>query len=259
MAECGETDNGFILKSGAGEKIVDLAIITPIYNQFVFTAQYIKDLSNLDARHKIILIDNGSTDNSFEKAIELIKATPHECQFMVLHNKENYGFGRGSNRGTKFVDIETKAILFLNNDIRVSKDYLKTWTNSLLEYVDKYENALFSPMGGLIDSNFNFVYETRKSGDKFNYLSGWCLFGAIKTFDKIIALNGDVFDDDFFCYFEDTYLSLQARAAGIHLMMADLPIQHLGRMTGKTMDMGKMYLESREIFIGKCKEKGYKP
>lgn len=164
-----------------------LNIITPFYNGWQLTKSYIEDLSRLDEQHKIILIDNGSTDDSFDKAVELIKQIEHKCKFMVLHNETNKGFSRANNRAYKFIEEDSVGVLFLNNDIRVLGKHLNDWTSPIFEAIDKNPNTLFSPTAGLIDDNFNFIYETKKPDYKWNYLSGWCLFGSVEVFNKICA------------------------------------------------------------------------
>jgi len=243
--------------------IKNLTIITPIFNQWVFTEQYIKDISHLGENCKIILVDNGSTDDSYKKATEMIEMIDHKCKFMILHNSSNKGFGCANNRAYKFVDDEN--VLFLNNDIRVSSKYLNTWTDKIFEYIEKFPNVIFSPTAGLLDDSLSFVYETQKETDKWNYLSGWCLFGSKETFDKIVidVAEKEMDEGPWFCgtfaYFEDTYMSLQCKQLAIDMKLVSLPgIQHIGRRTGRTMNLPVMYNSARDIFINKFKERGFK-
>ena len=145
---------------------------------------------------------------------------------------------------------EDDNILFLNNDVRVLPAILKDWTISIFELCDKYENTIFSPNAGLLDDNYNFVYETENENAKWNYLSGWCLFGKYNTFKKLANnLNQEgPFWEGTFAYFEDTYMGFQAKKLGINMRIAKLNIKHIGRQTGITMNLPVMCNLSREIF-----------
>ena len=122
-------------------------------------------------------------------------------------------------------------------------------------------DELISPSGGFIDENFHFKYETQLSlvspycSQYFNYLSGWCLAGSKKTFDKLILDNcAGPFDSvSFFVYYEDTDLSFRASKLNINLKLINCPLIHFGRQTSSKMNLSQMYLNSKKKFCEKWK------
>lgn len=60
---------------------------------------------------KVIIVDNGSVDNSISLALDLSNSF---FEIIVIRNKKNMGFGAACNQGAKLVN--TDYILFLNPD-----------------------------------------------------------------------------------------------------------------------------------------------
>ena len=71
--------------------------------------------------YHILLIDNGSTDNSIKEI------TPHlGSTIYFICNKENVGFTRGSNQGIQYaMEQGAEFVLLLNNDTRLRPDFLE--------------------------------------------------------------------------------------------------------------------------------------
>jgi len=67
--------------------------------------------------HKILLVDNGSTDGSVELTRQEFP------QVHILELDRNYGFIGGNNRGVQTVD--TEFVVFLNNDMIVDRNFLR--------------------------------------------------------------------------------------------------------------------------------------
>ncbi len=240
----------------------NLSIIIPFYNQQAITKQCIDDLCYLNDKHEIVLVDNGSIDkvSSFiREYIEFINkgSIGAGANFKYIRCDENLGFAKGCNIG--YVASKSGNVLFLNNDIRVGNQSLSNWTDIIF---NSKEGFLYSQNGGLIDKNFNFVRETKHPDDKFNYLSGWCLWGKRALFDKLAQDNNQEgpFKEFTLAYFEDTYMGLQARALNIPMkVMPNINVHHLGKTTSRAMNLGELYLKSRQLFINLCKDKNYIP
>lgn len=240
---------------------IDLSIIIPVYNNSNFTRNCVKDLRLLPANHEIIVVDNGSTDDTPHVLNELQNYHPDEgeADFIWIGCPRNLGFGRGNNKGYKHA--RGKNIMFLNNDIRVTKNY-SLWTESVIKH--SQEGALVAATAGRLDSDFNFVKEDSHYEDTpYSYLSGWCLTASRETFDKLIL---DHYCDDktdemktgrawgpwneIFtpAYFEDDDLSWRARKLGIKFVVdftINNNVRHFGRMTSKKMNLPEMYLQSQ--------------
>jgi hypothetical protein len=138
--------------------------------------------------------------------------------------------------------------MFLNNDIRVRKDY-DCWTLPLIESASK--GNLSGPTVGVLDSAFNFVCESNtlpKTGRV--YMSGWNITASIDTWNKLIK-SGEVgpFSTEFFAYFEDTDLSFRAKKLGIAFDVVSVPVHHFGRQTGRRVGIAPLYDKSRKQFL----------
>lgn len=226
------------------------SIIIPVYNQSHFTKQCLSDLFSLDSDNEIIIVNNGSTDSTIP-IIERIVEKVHTCGFKLINNDKNLGFAKACNIG--YSNSTGSIVIFLNNDIRISKGSLISWTNDIEKQLT--DNLLVSPTGGMLDINFNFQYETNGM-KRWNYLSGWLLCGYKATFNKLAEnLNQQgPFIEEFTTYFEDTYLSFQARKLNIDMHLIKVPIQHIGKGTSNRMNLQDIYLSAKQKFIKKVKQ-----
>lgn len=216
----------------------ELSIVIPVFNNFNFTKNLLADLSHLPEEVEIIVVDNGSTDETALLENDRIK---------IIRNSDNNGFGFAANQGQ--AESVGKVICILNNDVKVVKDKSIWWK----ELVDQAQDgSIVCPTGGLLNENLHFIKEVDYFVDDPGfYLSGWCLSAKRETFKRLVE-NGNVgpFRSDlYFCYFEDTHCSFRAKELGIPLKVIKLPLHHFGRMTGKKLNLSKMYHESREKFI----------
>ena len=222
-----------------------LSIIIPVWNNWSYTQNCLKDLSKLPEDHEIILVDNGSVDTT--KMIHSGSSLFHE-NLKVIHLKKNRGFAIGSNTG--YAQATGEFVMFLNNDIRVRKS-LHDWTLPLIE--GARGGGLVGPTVGILDDNFNFLCETSKIPDRGQaYISGWNLTASRETFEKL-KLSGEIgpFYTGFGTYFEDTDLSFRARKLGIPLTVIECPVHHFGKVTSKKLDTLKLYLPAKKKFIKK--------
>ena len=217
-----------------------LSIIIPVYNNWNFTKSCLKDLSKLPNDHEIIVIDNGSSD--------LTQTEIKNYNVIYKRNEHNKGFAKSSNQGFEFANGE--FVLFLNNDIRVIKDF-DTWTNNLILAAG---NGFSGPTGGMLDDKLNFVRETNQLIGDNHYLSGWCLCGTQDNFKKMILPGNEYqgpFTEEFVTYFEDTDLSFRARDLGLSLTIVDVPVVHFGKTTSRKLNLSKLYFDAKLKFINK--------
>ena len=179
------------------------------------------EYKNLD----ILLVDNGSVDDSFER---LNTSFP---QIQFLQTGENIGYAGGNNRGIeKALHRDIDYVLVLNNDTILDPQSVSQLVNVAEEaslrvggvvpkilYYDQpdriwYAGGEFSPMRGLGihwregDLDQSGEEETVR---EVTFMTGaCCLFSA----EALRELKG--FDEDFFAYVEDAELSLRMTDAG---------------------------------------------
>lgn len=234
-----------------------LSIIIPCYNKWNFTKACLDDLSKLPSDHEIIIIDNGSTD---ETQNEIQRYLQNSEKIIYHRNTENLGFAKACNKGYSISNGYN--ILFLNNDIRVRNAH-SMWTQKLLEYC---ETSLVGPTMGQLDNNLNFIQEANRELSGNFYMSGWCLASSRKIWDKLnLGRDPEIFDEyyakpqifseEFFCYFEDTDLSFRAKELKIPFKLVNVPVVHFGQQTSKQLNTRQLYQNAREIFVKKWKNK----
>jgi GT2 family glycosyltransferase len=234
-----------------------LSIVVLAFNKLNFTKACLNDLFKLPEDHEIIIVDNGSTDGTYEYLQNL---TP-KPNLVVLRMKENVGFAKGCNFG--YNESSAPNVLFLNNDIRV-KSKFETWTQPLL---DKCQEGLVGPTMGQLNSQLQFVQESNCVLSGNSYLSGWCVAGSKETWNKLeIPRKGaqlfsnenvpQIFSEEFgLAYFEDTDLGFRAKKLGIKTNVVDVPVVHFGKQSSSQLNTYALYSTARSIFVKKWANK----
>jgi GT2 family glycosyltransferase len=231
-----------------------LSIVIPVYNKYNFTKSCLNDLSHLPADHEIIVVDNGSVDET-QGALQDNKGIVYQ------RNDVNLGFAKACNIGYGLATAPN--VLFLNNDIRVKSDK-DTWTQSLLKYCPY---ALVGPTMGQLDPKFNFIQEADQALPGLSYMSGWCLAsskeiwkkleiprhpGFILTDCKTVYDCPQIFSEEFgLAYFEDTDLSFRAKKLDIQMEVVKIPVVHFGKQTSKQLNIHQLYSNAKSIFTNK--------
>lgn len=223
-----------------------VSIIILNYNQPQLTIDCLKSLSKLEYKnYEVILVDNGSTDNSVEKIKKHGVAVKN---FKLVEKKENLGFAEGNNVG--FEHTTGKYILFLNNDTLVEKNFLRPLVEKL--ELDSRLGAvqpkiLQYPQKEIIDSVGSYLIATgflchfghnKKDQPKYNKESQiFSMKGACMLFKKEVLDKVGVFDKDYFAYFEETDLCLRTLTTGYKIKyIPESNIFHRGGETSKKMD-----------------------
>lgn len=166
---------------------------------------------------EIVLVDNNSTDGSFEAA----KAGFSKLNF--IKNEENLGFSAGNNVGIRFA-LERMAdyVLLLNNDTQVEKDFLLR----LVKIGEKNERiGLLSPLifngytrqvwfsGGVI-SWLRMKAINQKTVKTLDYYESSFLTGCAVLVKKQVFKAIGLLDEDYFLYWEDADFSWRSHQAG---------------------------------------------
>jgi glycosyltransferase involved in cell wall biosynthesis len=264
-----------------------LSIVIPVWNKWNFTNACLNDLSKLPSDHEIILVDNGSTD---ETEAEMTKS--NRIPGLIYHRlPTNLGFAKACNIGYGLAHAPN--VLFLNNDIRVKSNY-DNWTAELIKWSGGTSPRLVGPTMGELDDNLNFKREANGMLiGKNTYMSGWCLCASKETWEKlriprklvgkesapgIFTLSANeiykeptvdgqssasipleppqIFSEEFgLAYFEDTDLGFRANKLKIDREVVTIPVVHFGKQTSVQLNTHKLYTEARQIFVKKWGKK----
>lgn len=136
----------------------DVSIIIVNYNGKRYIDTLFKSLYELeldDIKLQIIFVDNASSDDS----VDYLEQNYNFEILKIVKSKENTGFAGGNNLGVK--NSDGRYIVFLNNDTKVDKQWIKTLYNRI-----KDDNTI-----GMINSKLLFFYDfikiNTKTNDKF--------------------------------------------------------------------------------------------
>lgn len=179
-----------------------------------------------DGDMEVIVVDNNSQDDSMPVLREAIKSNSYKG-IQLIQNKENAGFGKGCNLGSKFA--KGAYLLFLNNDTIVKDQSLLKMTKYMEEHeaVSILGGQLRNPDGSLQASTGKFYTPV----NAFLLLLGMQKFGLLdRSPQKIVevdwvkgglfVIRRDVFtklhgfDEKMFMYIEDMELCYRAKQSG---------------------------------------------
>jgi O-antigen biosynthesis protein len=209
-----------------------ISIIILTYNQLTFTNQCIESIEKHTKEEdiEIIVVDNASSDGTRE----YLSGLGH---IRTIYNNENMGFARGCNQG---FEISTgDAILFLNNDTVVTKN----WLPPLIDLLYRNEKiGMVGPVSNYVSGqqqvhvtyqniedldNFvnKYYHENKGKFKRVLRLIGFCLLVKREVLNKI-----GLFDEHFeIGQFEDDDLCLRAIQKGYQLFIAfDSFVHHYG-------------------------------
>jgi O-antigen biosynthesis protein len=235
-----------------------LSIVIPVFNKWNFTKSCLNDLAQLPEDHEIIIIDNASSDETSKEIYGLINDLrikyPSGAWIYYIRNEENTFHSKACNQGFKLANGE--SILFLNNDIRVRSNHTG-WTKAIIDTCNSTD-GLVGPTMGLLDKNLNFVKEANQQLTGNCYLGGWCIAAKKEVWNKFdLNDGGQVWNEEFPFYFNDTDLSFRARKNKIPLTVVSVPeITHFGKVSAAQINIPKLYQEGRSVFLKKWARSG---
>jgi len=171
----------------------------------------------------IVVIDNGSSDNSIELLQKYQKK--HTNNIKLIVNPKNFGFSGGANTGIEWAlnDNYDYVVLF-NNDATADKDWLKELVNAAkLEEIGVGAGLFLHENGKTIDSTGDWYSVwglpfPRNRNDKTVKAPKcefvFCASGGAVLYKTQMLREIGLFDEDFFAYYEDIDISFRAQLAG---------------------------------------------
>lgn len=200
---------------------MNIAVIIPNLNGVDLIAECLKSLQKQTHPAEIIVVDNGSTDDS----VSLIEKEFPDITLIKLD--KNYGFAGGVNAGIRMaLKKNYDAVAVFNNDAVADKNWLKNLVNALS--IDNRIGAAGSkqllPDGKHIDATGNAYTiwglpfpRGRNQIDKGQYDDQRDIFsapGGASLYSASMLKDVGLFDERFFAYLEEDDLSFRTRLAG---------------------------------------------
>ena len=116
-----------------------LTIIVPAYNVEAYIEECLNSLVNQTVRnHKIIIVNDGSTDKSEEKCLKYKEEYEELITYVYQDNK---GLGGARNTGMQYVD--TPYLTFLDSDDWLSIKFVEKFSK-LMEWTDEKPEMVFT-------------------------------------------------------------------------------------------------------------------
>ena len=229
-----------------------LYIILINYNNYLDTIACVDSLNNSSySDFRIIIFDNHSENASYEK---LLAKYSGEANIEILEADSNLGFAGGNNYAIRrSLHYGAEAVLLLNNDTEVEKDFLKNilrdWDfqsvrTPRINYFNDGNSVWYAA------GNFNARKGIVENGDPLensyvNFASGCCMLLPRKIFSEVGYL-----DESFFMYYEDVDYSLRLINAGFLIeYISDAIVYHkVGRSSGGKSSRMSIYYNNRNRF-----------
>jgi glycosyltransferase involved in cell wall biosynthesis len=114
-----------------------VSIVITSYNRYPLVNQAIHSALKFTSKigGKVILVDDASIDNSYERINTKFYSAIKNGKLIVLRNKINLGVTASKNRG--FLKAKSKWVGFLDSDDLILNDSIPLIKNILLDYFDK--------------------------------------------------------------------------------------------------------------------------
>ena len=127
-----------------------IGIIVINYRSEEKTIAFVKnEMSKVSSANAVVIVDNGSTDESLSTLLEAFKGWPSQHVF-VVPSKENQGFAKGNNLGAEVAmnQFDPDVLLFANNDISLcSDDVVDKMATKLGEYLAAARPVVITDVG----------------------------------------------------------------------------------------------------------------
>ncbi|MFD5021818.1 glycosyltransferase family 2 protein [Paenibacillus sp. NPDC058367] len=230
-----------------------VSIIIVNYNGAEFIEECIESVMHQTYKEwEIVMLDNNSKDDS----VQLIKKYPF---VKLIESKENLGFAKGNNEAIKCANGEYIALL--NNDARADSDWLGNLVTVLEENQDlgscgckiisHYDPDVMDSAGLLV--NVSGMSRGRGRNEnilKYNHSESILIpSGCAAIYRKSALDEVGLFDEDFFCYCEDTDLGFRLQIAGWKCFyVSEAIVHHRYSASAGKYSLFKTYLVERNHY-----------
>lgn len=184
---------------------------------------------------RIFVLDNGSSGNDAERLA--IFAAQHTSHVRFSASETNLGFAGGMNRliAEALADPVVDQILLLNSDTLPSPGFIAAMQARLdpASRTDMVAARMLDAGSGEVDSLGIALYRSTLASNRKREeeillgSSGGCALLTRRLLEDLRTSHGEWFDEEFFCYAEDTDLALRARWLGYRAAYAeDAVVRH---------------------------------
>ena len=215
-----------------------------------------------DSKFEIILIDNGSTDDSIDIFSKILNPSDRLKTRIILHPK-NIGVARAFAQGLERSEYDWAVIA--NNDITIEPDWFPLIIRNIQKYHDVrvFCGTVLNHDGSKVESQglkFDYRGKCRNIGNnkkfhKPNTINRkpqlvWGTSAAIAVYHRDTVLKAGNFDSDFFAYEEDVDLALRLHNLKYKTLYIPSAISnHLGGATSAKMGNFRHRMDAKNWFF----------
>ena len=188
--------------------------------------------------YEVLLVDNGSVDNSVELVHEEFGNNP---RLRIVKLGYNYGFSKGNNLGIKYAN--GKYVIILNNDTEVKPNFVSklvavaessgdiaSVSCKIMHYDGSVWFGQYFTNGGFIVPFFTQGFSTQYLNCIYNQSSqNLANSGCAVLYRKSVIDKIEGFDEDFWTDWEDYDLGFRTNLAGFKsVYIPEFLVVHLG-------------------------------
>lgn len=232
-------------------------IVVLNYNGWQDTIECVKGLANVKYPKLIIVVDNCSSDDSYEELRKRLKQN-----VVLLKSTHNLGYAGGNNIGLRYaLDKGCEYLCILNNDTIIEEDFLTPCIKELEEHSDTgfvgptlidYSTGLVQSTGGEIfidkgkvtQKNRNVKYDMLQARIECDYVGGACIVLRSEYIRQIGFIP-----ECYFLFFEETEWCYRSLKKGYkNICLGKTCIKHKGSVSIKrTVGLNEYLLNRNRI------------
>ena len=193
------------------------SVIIPTYNRKPILEKCLRALENQQltddkvSNYEVILVDDGSTDNTIEWLAENAAEFPHVRLFIQNH------LGPAAARNLGIEKAQGDTIIFIDSDLVVTEAFIQSHANALITGEKELGNEKLFTYGAVINT-CNFDNPTSESYKITDFSAAYFATGNVAISRKWLEKVG-VFDTRFQLYgWEDLELGVRLKQLGLKLI-----------------------------------------
>ncbi len=251
--------------------LAKVGIIVLHYNGLEDTVECVKSLlQNLEGEYRIFVVDNCSTDNSYQSLQS--ESVVQNKKVELLQTDQNRGFSAGNNHGAKYAMMHYKPdyFWFLNNDTSVRDKILPDLIQFYRQQAKMgilgvklklyHQQNLIQAIGGEFlkhKARLKQIGFMQKDNHQFDYFTEPVDFviGASMFVSKEFIEEVGLLSEDYFLFYEELDWAIRAKRKG-YLCYTNTKVEVLhkqGKATGNRGDKKKskraMFYQFRNLIL----------
>lgn len=234
----------------------NVAVVILNFNDYHTTETLVKSIKDYQNIEHIVVVDNCSTDNSYERLALL-----RNNKIDVIKSKKNGGYGYGNNYGIKYALSSYKPDYYMicNPDVEFKESLIDKLIAALISDscyvccsaiphkpdgsvqmgyawdVPKASNAVLAT-GKILQKFFSFGFVPHETCKNNEITEVGCVPGSLIMLKGEYVEKHDLYDENMFLYYEETVLGYKIQSEGYKtIIVNDGYVHHHSVTINKTI------------------------